>query len=127
MRLWAGAVARRREPRESLRALLSLQDEIFRRVDVLAIDLDGGVHAKHRIMRYHDFFVERVRAGESVLDVGCGKGELAHDLAERGGANVTGIDINRDALDFARSRFASDRLRSSRPMRGHGSRAGAST
>jgi SAM-dependent methyltransferase len=110
VRLWAGAVARRRDPRDSLRALLTLHDELFRRVDLLAIDLDGGVHAKHRIMRYHDFFVERVREGETVLDVGCGKAELAHDLAERARVNVTGIDVNRDALAFARSRFASDRL-----------------
>lgn len=110
VRLWAGAVSRRREPRDSLRALLSLQDELFRRVDLLAIDLDGGVHAKHRIMRYHDFFVEHVQAGESVLDVGCGKAELAYDLAERAGASVTGIDVNREALAFARSRFASDRV-----------------
>jgi SAM-dependent methyltransferase len=110
VRLWAGAISRRREPRDSLRALLTLNDEVFRRIDLLAIDLDGGVHAKHRIMRYHDFFVERVRAGETVLDVGCGKAELAHDLADRAGAAVTGIDVNRDALAFARARFASDRL-----------------
>src|SRR5579862_5128318 len=110
VRGWAGAIARRREPRESLFALLTLQDEIFRRVDVLAVDLDGGVHAKHRIMRYHDFFVERVHAGEAVLDIGCGKGELANDLAERAGASVTGIDVNPSALDFARSRFASPRV-----------------
>jgi SAM-dependent methyltransferase len=110
VRLWAGALARRREPRESLRALLALQDELFRRTDMLAIDLDGGVHAKHRIMRYHDFFVERVREGETVLDVGCGKAELAYDLAERARAYVTGIDVNPDVLAFARSRFISERL-----------------
>jgi SAM-dependent methyltransferase len=110
VRLWAGAISRRREPRDALRALLIVQDELFRRVDVLAIDLDGGVHAKHRIMRYHDFFVDRVARDASVLDVGCGKGELAYDLAERAGAYVTGIDVNREALEFARSRFASDRL-----------------
>jgi ubiquinone/menaquinone biosynthesis C-methylase UbiE len=110
VRLWAGAVARRRDPSEALRALLVLHDELFRRIDVLAVELDGGVHAKHRIMRYHDFFVDRVREGESVLDVGCGKAELAHDLVERAGANVTGIDVNRSSLDFARGRFASDRL-----------------
>src|SRR5207248_4488513 len=82
VRLWAGAVARRHEPSDALRALLALHDELFRRIDVLAVELDGGVHAKHRIMRYHDFFVDRVHEGESVLDVGCGKAELAHDLVE---------------------------------------------
>lgn len=110
VRLWAGAVARRHEPSDALRALLALHDELFRRIDVLAVELDGGVHAKHRIMRYHDFFVDRVHEGESVLDVGCGKAELAHDLVERAGANVTGIDVNRSSLDFAREHFASDRL-----------------
>jgi 2-polyprenyl-3-methyl-5-hydroxy-6-metoxy-1,4-benzoquinol methylase len=109
VRLWSGAVARRRDPRDALRALLALQDELFRRVDVLAVDLDRGVHAKHRIMRYHDFFVDRVHEGETVLDVGCGKAELAHDLV-RAGAHVTAIEINREALAFARAHFASDRL-----------------
>ena len=110
VRMWASAIARRRQPRAALEALLALQDELYRRVDVLAVDLDGGIHAKHRIMRYHDFFVERVHQGETVLDVGCGKAELAYDLAEGAGARVTGIDINHEALAFARSRFASDRL-----------------
>lgn len=110
VKLWAGASARRREPRESLRALLELHDELFRRIDLLAIDLDGGVHAKHRIMRYHDFFVDRVREGDSVLDIGCGKAELAHDLVQRAGARVTGIDVNGDSLAFARARFPSERL-----------------
>jgi SAM-dependent methyltransferase len=110
VRLWSGAVARRRDPGDALRALLSLHDELFRRIDVLAIELDGGVHAKHRIMRYHDFFVERVHPGESVLDVGCGKGELAHDLVVRARASVTGIDVNTASLDFARSHFTSDRI-----------------
>ena len=110
VRLWAGAVGRRRDPSSALRALLELHDELFRRIDVLAIDLDGGVHAKHRIMGYHDFFVDRVHVEESVLDVGCGKAELAYDLVERAMANVTGIDVNRSSLDFAREHFASDRL-----------------
>jgi ubiquinone/menaquinone biosynthesis C-methylase UbiE len=110
VRLWAGSVSRRRRPDDALRSLLALHDELFHRIDVLAVELDGGVHAKHRIMRYHDFFVDRVRAGETVLDVGCGKAELAHDLAIRANARVTGIDLNREALAFARDRFASDGL-----------------
>jgi len=108
-RLWVSALSRA-EPRAAARRLLELQDQLAARVDLLAVDLDGGVHAKHRLIGYHDFFVSRVRPGERVLDVGCGKGELAYDLAERAGAAVTGIDRNPEALRFARSRFRSERL-----------------
>lgn len=109
LRLWASGTARR-PPADALRRLLVVHDELERRIDVLAVDFDGGVHAKHRLTGYHDFFLGRVRPGESVLDVGCGKGELAHDLATRGGARVTGIDVNSEALAFARSRFAAPDL-----------------
>ncbi|HUH14400.1 MAG TPA: class I SAM-dependent methyltransferase [Gaiellaceae bacterium] len=109
VRAWVSAVSRQ-PPDVALRRLLRAADALLARVDVLAIELDGGVHAKHRIMRYHDFFLDRVGAGELVLDVGCGKGELAYDLATRGGARVTGIDVNTTSLAFARERFRSERL-----------------
>src|SRR5262249_47187532 len=78
----------------------------FAAMDRGAIDYDGGVHVKHRLTRYHDFFVERVAAGETVLDVGCHKGELAYDLAERAGAMVVAIDLSPWAIQFAREPFA---------------------
>jgi SAM-dependent methyltransferase len=108
-RAWVSAISRQR-PEVAARRLLQIADGLLARVDVLAVELDGGIHAKHRLMRYHDFFLERVREGERVLDVGCGKGELAHDLATRGGAHVTGIDVNATSLAFARARFPSERL-----------------
>ncbi len=55
-----------------MRALLRADDFLTRALNRLAIVYDGGVHAKHRLMRYHDFFVERISPGEHVLDVGCG-------------------------------------------------------
>ena len=41
-----------------------------------------------------------------MLDVGCGKGELAYDLAERSGATVVAIDASPWMLEFARARFS---------------------
>jgi ubiquinone biosynthesis O-methyltransferase len=41
--------------------------------------------------------------GRSVLDVGCGDGDLAVELWKRG-ANVTGIDVSREMIEAARSR-----------------------
>ncbi|MGH2933075.1 MAG: class I SAM-dependent methyltransferase [Gaiellaceae bacterium] len=104
VRLWTSGVSRL-PPEEGLRRLLRLDDHLHERIDGLAMDLDGGVHAKHRLTGYHDFFLAHVRPGDRVLDVGCGKGELAHDLASRGGAAVTGIDVSQPSLQFGRARF----------------------
>lgn len=91
-------------PATALRRLLDLDAFLRVRLDRAAIRYDDGVHAKHRLTGYHDFFVERVAEGERVIDIGCGKAELARDLAERGGALVTGLDLNEGYLRFARER-----------------------
>ena len=101
---WVNVVGTRTGAAEALRNLFALQEHVEREIDHAAMRLDGGVHAKHRLTRYHDFFVERVRPGERVLDVGTGKGELAYDLAARG-ANVVALDLNPSYLAFARERF----------------------
>ncbi|MGH3016782.1 MAG: class I SAM-dependent methyltransferase [Gaiellaceae bacterium] len=89
-----------------MRNLLIAYDDVYRWLDQAAIRYDDGVHAKHRLTRYHEFFVERVRPGERVLDIGSGKGELAHDLVVHARATVVGIDSSPYHLEFARSHFA---------------------
>ena len=105
-RLWLGTVRTQPDRERAMRQLLQVYDDAYHGVDLGAIDYDQGVHAKHRLTRYHDFFVERVHEGERVLDVGCGKGELAYDLAERSGAHVVAVDASPWMLEFARERFA---------------------
>lgn len=110
LRAWLVGVAARRDPKEAMRDLIEVLDDVYERVDRAAIDYDDGIHAKHRLMRYHDFFVDRIARGEHVLDVGCGKGELAYDIVTRAGARVVGVDFNHHYLAFARSRFPHDDL-----------------
>lgn len=109
-RLWLGTIRAQSDSKKAMRQLLQVYDDAYRGVDFGAIEYDGGVHAKHRLTRYHDFFVERVRPGERVLDLGCGKGELAIDLAERAGATVIAIDTSPWMLEFARKRSAHPRV-----------------
>lgn len=57
--------------------------------------------------RYEPAIVAAVaaRPGESILDVGCGSGQLAIDVARAApGAWVTGADLSRSLLDVARRR-----------------------
>jgi SAM-dependent methyltransferase len=108
--VWLTSVARRPDRGAALRLLLRVDDELGLRLNEAAIAYDDGVHAKHRLTGYHDFFIDNVSSGDRVLDVGCGKGELAHDLASRGGATVVGIDVKAESLAFARSRFQHEGL-----------------
>jgi SAM-dependent methyltransferase len=109
-RLWLGTVRTQPDRKRAMRQLLEVYGDAYAGADLGAIDYEGGVHAKHRLTGYHEFFVERIRPGERVLDVGCGKGELAHDLAERAGAVVVAIDASPWMLQFARERFAHPRI-----------------
>src|SRR5437879_5249947 len=49
--------------------------------------------------------------GRRVLDLGCGVGQLAHHLAERGAAEVIGVDISERMLALARAERSHPRLR----------------
>lgn len=109
-RLWLKTIASQPDKRRAMRQLLELHQDTYEGADRGAIAYDRGVHAKHRLMHYHDFFVERIERDERVLDVGCGKGELAYDIAERAGATVLAVDASPWMLEFARERFAHPRV-----------------
>jgi 2-polyprenyl-3-methyl-5-hydroxy-6-metoxy-1,4-benzoquinol methylase len=91
--------------RTLMRVLLRADDFLTRCINRLALLYDDGVHVKHRLMRYHDFFVDRIGQGERVLDIGCGYGAVAYSVASRAGAIVTGIDLNAGNIAKARARF----------------------
>lgn len=97
-------------PAVGLRELFAIATDVQGLVDETAMRYEGGVHPKHRLTRYHDFFVERVREGEHVLDVGCGYGAVAHSIAVRSGALVVGIDIDPANIATARERYVHPRL-----------------
>jgi SAM-dependent methyltransferase len=52
-----------------------------------------------------------LRAGDRVMEIGCGTGELAHLIADGTTASVLGVDLCQPFVDQANERFASDRLR----------------
>ena len=67
-----------------------------------AINYDKGVHPKHRLTNYHQFFIDRIKDGETILDVGCGNGSVAADIAlAKSKSKIIGIDININNINFA--------------------------
>ena len=98
-------------PADSLRLIFRLDSLLYHLTGQRAVDYDSGVHAKHRLTHYHDFFVANVKPGERVIDIGCGNGALANDLVTRAGADVHGFDLNEDNIAIAMQRYSHPRLR----------------
>lgn len=99
-----------RGPHAGLRLLLELNNKIYRLTGKLACDYGDGLHPKHRLMKYHNFFVNRLTSGETVIDIGCGNGVLARDMAMRG-AIVTGIELNEASIIEAKEKYGHERVR----------------
>lgn len=106
----AWLLAAGRTPRDGLRLLLQLNNQIYAFTGKLACEYGNGLHPKHRLMKYHNFFINRLSPGETVIDIGCGNGALAYDMAELGGAMVTGIELNESSLVEAKKQYSHKRV-----------------
>lgn len=102
--------AKRLAPLDRARFLLAFDSAIYPFMGEAALAAEGGIHPKHRILKYHDFFVSRIRPGEKVVDLGCGVGALASSIAERAQAHVTGVDWNAKNLAKARALISARNL-----------------
>jgi 2-polyprenyl-3-methyl-5-hydroxy-6-metoxy-1,4-benzoquinol methylase len=81
----------------------------YKVISFLAIKENGGIHPKHRILNYHQFFLDNISANDSILDIGCGNGAAAFDVAGKA-KKVTGIDISGKNIEIAEKRFKKENL-----------------
>jgi SAM-dependent methyltransferase len=96
-------------PREAMRALLEIERDVDAYINQVALPYGGGLHVKQRLINYDAFFLSNVKAGERVLDVGSGWGNVAHAVAAAG-AFVTGLDASAERVREAAARFNHPRL-----------------
>jgi SAM-dependent methyltransferase len=90
-------------PAQALRGLFGVADDVQLAINERAMAYGSGEHPKHRLTRYHDFFVVRIGTATSILDVGCGGGAVARSIARaHPAARVVGIDIEETSIAAAR-------------------------
>jgi len=89
-------------PEEKTRRVGEVFTSVARRYDLMNDLMSGGLHRL-----WKDRFVARVkpRAGEHILDMAGGTGDVAFRMARRG-ARVTVADINADMLEVGKERAA---------------------
>jgi 2-polyprenyl-3-methyl-5-hydroxy-6-metoxy-1,4-benzoquinol methylase len=103
---------RQRSAADGLRNLFAVQDRLNLALNERAAAYGNGEHPKHRLTRYHDFFVERIPPDAKVLDVGCGYGAVARSIATRlPYATVLGVDLDEVRLRQARAAVNPPNLR----------------
>jgi len=88
---------------------LKLHNISYKIATQFAIKAEGGLHPKHRIMNYHQFFVKNINENDVVLDIGCGNGALAFDVAKKA-KKVFGIDIDEGSIEIAKEKYRSDNI-----------------
>lgn len=91
-------------PRKALEFLFHLDDELYHLQGRTAIAYDNGIYPKHRLMNYHAFFINRISQNERVLDIGCGNGAVAFDVAKHTKSFILGIDINKENIRIAKEK-----------------------
>jgi SAM-dependent methyltransferase len=92
-----------------VKLLLNADNFIYSRLSKYAVMMGKGIHPKHRLMKYHDFFMDNINPGDTVLDVGCGNGSVAFDMAKKV-KNVVGIDIDDNNIRVAKKNFLLDNV-----------------
>ena len=85
--------------------MIRLHNYLYRRIGSLAIKINDNIHPKHRIMKYHNFFLINIENNSKVLDIGCGNGIVAYLLSKKV-KSVIACDINKKSLKIAKNRFA---------------------
>lgn len=77
----------------ALKPLLKLHSLCSKTLGSYASIAEGGIHPKHRILRYEDFFLENIEKDSVVLDVGSNTGIMTRALSKKA-AFVYGIEID---------------------------------
>ena len=95
--------------KKALRYLLLLDNRINSLISKYSVKLEEGLHPKHRLTKYHDFFLNNVDISDTVLDLGCGIGYNTFKIAEKA-VKVTGIDIDAENIKVAKEKYQKDNI-----------------
>ena len=103
--------SRSNNPSISIKNLFLIKDKLDWIINERALKYGNGIHPKHSLTNYHQFFIERIKNCENVLDIGCGNGSVAISVARSlPSSSITGIDINKKNIQFAKEKQKKNNL-----------------
>lgn len=92
-----------------LSIFVRLHNYSYKKITEYSSILNNGFNPKHEITKYHDYFVSKIEAGDRVLDIGCGAGFLASNIANKA-KQVVGIDFSLPNIESAKTNYQKENL-----------------
>lgn len=86
-----------------------LHNYSYHKVSEMAGYLNKGIHPKHFITNYHQFFLDNISANDRVVDLGSGSGFLSFDLAKKA-KSVFGLELSKTNVDNAKRDYTKENL-----------------
>ncbi len=83
----------------SLIHLFTILDDLNLIINERSMLYGSGIHPKHYLTKYHDYFIKYIPDKARVLDVGCGYGAVSFSIANSvPGVFVYGVDIDENNI-----------------------------
>ncbi len=92
-----------------LRYLLKLHTFVYHKISGLVVQINNGLHPKHRLMNYHKFFLDNIEQGSKVLDIGCGIGALTYTVSKKAG-KIVACDFNANSINIAKRKYSCENI-----------------
>lgn len=92
-----------------LKILIWIHNFSYRLIGFFSIKANGGIHPKHKILNYYNFFLDNVSSEDKVLDIGCGNGACTNAVSKKV-SRAIGIDISQKNINFAKEKFSNNNL-----------------
>lgn len=87
----------------ALRLAMLLHGYLYDLCGILAVSVNGGIHPKHRILRYKEWFLDNINPDYVVLDIGSNTGAMPALMASKA-RHVYGIEISTTLSEEAKKK-----------------------
>lgn len=92
-----------------IKPILKIHGACYKLASNMAIQLNSGIHPKHKIMQYKEWFLNNINDDAVVLDIGCNTGMMPQVMSEKA-MFVYGIEIEKKHIEIARNLRQQDNI-----------------
>jgi len=92
-----------------IRYLLRGHSFCYKWSGLMACELNDGIHPKHEIIKYKEWFLSNILPSWTVLDIGCGNGLMPYVFSKKI-AYVYGIEMNKERVEHAELKYSSNNI-----------------